>query len=451
MKCKNLVNLLVGLGLVLALGVGIVSSSSPAWAQDAVVEGEQTIQADVGTGFTYQGRLVKNGSPVSGACDFQFSLWTDIWTGSQVGGTETRGNVTLDGGNFSVGLDFGGSAFEGDARYLQIAVRCPAGSGSYTSLGGRVSLNPTPYAHSLRPGAVISSDTAGQLGAVFTVEDYYSGMLASTAIRAETNQGTAVHGESLTGTGRGVEGKAASNGTGVRGESYAGYGVYGEATANSGTTYGVYGKANSVGGYGVYGESPPAGGRGVYGYSASGHGVHGKANPPDGYGIYSEGNAYVDGNLFWKPKTSYIAVATSAFIPELYGDIGHVEYDNEGYYLKNESTGNEWFTALVQLPHGATVKELRVGWRDGSDEEGTLYLKRRSMLNVTQGAETMAQVGSVGSFGSIREGVWSDDTIDGAAVQNDNFTYYLEVFLPSTSEDIKLYGVVIEYEITQPY
>jgi len=45
-----------------------------------------------------------------------------------------------------VQLDFGSSAFSGDSRWLEIAVRCPAGGGPYTSLDPRQPLTAAPYA-----------------------------------------------------------------------------------------------------------------------------------------------------------------------------------------------------------------------------------------------------------------------------------------------------------------
>src|SRR5690606_2470188 len=48
-------------------------------------------------------------------------------------------------------LDFGGAALTGDARWLQIAVRCPTGDGDYATLVPRQALTPAPYALAL-PG-----------------------------------------------------------------------------------------------------------------------------------------------------------------------------------------------------------------------------------------------------------------------------------------------------------
>lgn len=109
------------------------------------------LQAVVGTAFTYQGRLTQSGGPVNGTCDIEFRLFDDAAAGAQIGSTQTKTNVTVTNGVFTVALDFGATAFNGDARWLAISVRCPAGSGSYTALSPRQLLTPAPYALAL-PG-----------------------------------------------------------------------------------------------------------------------------------------------------------------------------------------------------------------------------------------------------------------------------------------------------------
>lgn len=101
--------------------------------------------ASLGTAFTYQGYLESSGSPVNDTCDLQFKLWDALNGGAQVGQTQTSTNVAVNGGLFTVQLDFG-SAFDGDTRWLEIAARCPAGSGSYTTLSPRQALTAAPYA-----------------------------------------------------------------------------------------------------------------------------------------------------------------------------------------------------------------------------------------------------------------------------------------------------------------
>ncbi len=103
-------------------------------------------QGTLGTAFTYQGRLVKDGAAVTDICDFQFNLWTAAGGGSQVGSTQNVLATSVAEGYFSAEVDFGVNAFAGDKRYLEIKLRCPAGSGSYTTLSGRSPLNAAPYA-----------------------------------------------------------------------------------------------------------------------------------------------------------------------------------------------------------------------------------------------------------------------------------------------------------------
>jgi hypothetical protein len=142
MKRKTLFNLLA-LGLVLILGGLFIDLPALVDAQ-----GPEP-QAALGTAFTYQGRLTDASGPVNDTCDFRFSLWDAASGGNQVGNTQTVSGVTVDDGCFGVSLnsggEFGSSAFTGEARYLQIALKC-GGDSDFVSLGGRVALNATPYA-----------------------------------------------------------------------------------------------------------------------------------------------------------------------------------------------------------------------------------------------------------------------------------------------------------------
>ncbi len=97
------------------------------------------------TSFTYQGRLTDNGTPASGNSDLQFLLWTGLSGGLQVGTTQTINAVAVSNGVFTVSLDFGGTAFPGASRFLEIRTR-PAGSGSFTLLSRRQPITATPYA-----------------------------------------------------------------------------------------------------------------------------------------------------------------------------------------------------------------------------------------------------------------------------------------------------------------
>jgi len=126
--------------LLLALAAGLAQAQGPQPA------GGAGVQAALGTAFTYQGQLKQDGNPVNDTCDFQFTLY-DAASGGTSLGTQTRTGVSVSNGYFTIpDLDFGAGAFQGDARWLQIAVRCPAGSGDYTILSPRQALTAAPYA-----------------------------------------------------------------------------------------------------------------------------------------------------------------------------------------------------------------------------------------------------------------------------------------------------------------
>ena len=102
-------------------------------------------QAPLDTAFTYQGQLKSEDQPYTGTCDFPFGLY-DVLTGGTSLGNRPLTEVPLTEGYFTVQLDFGAEAFTGEARWLDISVRCPAGTGDYTQLQPRQQLTAAPYA-----------------------------------------------------------------------------------------------------------------------------------------------------------------------------------------------------------------------------------------------------------------------------------------------------------------
>jgi pectin methylesterase-like acyl-CoA thioesterase len=98
-----------------------------------------------GIGFTYQGSLRNGGNPANGQYDFAFTLYDDAITSTLVTTPITITNQTVSGGLFTVSLDFGTTAFDGNARYLQVAAR-QSGVGPYITLSPRQVLSPAPYA-----------------------------------------------------------------------------------------------------------------------------------------------------------------------------------------------------------------------------------------------------------------------------------------------------------------
>jgi Chaperone of endosialidase len=95
--------------------------------------------------FTYQGRLTDGGTGANGVYDLQFGLFDNFSGGSQIGATQTVSNITVSDGVFTVGLNFGSSAFPGANRFLEISARV-AGGGAFTLLTPRQHITSTPYA-----------------------------------------------------------------------------------------------------------------------------------------------------------------------------------------------------------------------------------------------------------------------------------------------------------------
>ncbi len=97
------------------------------------------------TAFTYQGRLTDGGQPANGSHEFEFTLF-DALTGGTNLGTVTREEVQVTEGIFSVELDFGAAAFDGNARWLEISVRNDSDGLPGAVLTPRQPVTAAPYA-----------------------------------------------------------------------------------------------------------------------------------------------------------------------------------------------------------------------------------------------------------------------------------------------------------------
>lgn len=421
-------------------------------AKSTYAQGGDILQqsAATGTAFTYQGSLVKSGNGVDDTCDFNFALYDDLSGGSQVGSTVAKNGVSVSNGIFTVDLDFGSSAFNGDARYLDIQVQCTSDA-SAQQLSPRTALNPAPYALTalgLKSGVYVSGDEAGR---VFSAQN-----------TATTGTGVGLYGEANSSSGAGVAGWNMN--------SSGGYGVYGNATAASGTPYGVYGLASDTGAvtsYGVYGESKSSVGTGVGGVAPSNGvygeatntsgatwGVYGKSNSPSGYGVYSSGNAHVEGTLTWKTMTSTISVPGLAF--ESYNRASDLTYDLSGGGVTPPSSISSNFYALapIQLPNNAMVTKLTFFWEDSSNADARAALYQTDMQgHENEMVSAFSSGGSSGGGGGTTVTSSSSTSITPATIDNTANSYYLFLNLPtdSNSATIKAYGVTVEYTITQPY
>lgn len=114
-------------------------------------------QTPLGTGFTFQGQLKDGGVPLDGTVDLQFTLWDAAGSGnppsggSQVGETQEVTEQSVTAGLLTALVNAHGEFrmgdFDGQALWLQIAVRSPASDrGDFTTLAPRQALKATPYA-----------------------------------------------------------------------------------------------------------------------------------------------------------------------------------------------------------------------------------------------------------------------------------------------------------------
>lgn len=130
---------------VLLVGIAILVVLMPGntLAQGAPPQPAAAPEGPLGAAFTYQGQLKSGAAPVTATCDLAFRLYDAAAAGNGAGNPITT-TVPITGGLFTVNLDFGATAFGGNARWLGIRVRCPGDPG-FTDLG-RQALTAAPQA-----------------------------------------------------------------------------------------------------------------------------------------------------------------------------------------------------------------------------------------------------------------------------------------------------------------
>jgi hypothetical protein len=145
------------------------------------------------TSFGYQGLLTQAGGAVDGAADFNFTLWDAEADGNMVGSMVAVTDVTMNDGVFSVQLDFGSEAFNGDPRYIETQVRHPAGDGEFTTLEPRQRISSVPYAVKTRSVYATDSGNVG-IGTTSPVTRLHvaAPVLNFPSIYASNGQGYAV-------------------------------------------------------------------------------------------------------------------------------------------------------------------------------------------------------------------------------------------------------------------
>lgn len=146
-----------------------------------------------GSVFSYQGLLLREGTAPTGTYDLLFLLYDRETGGEPIAPGVTNRNVWVQQGWFTVPVDFGPEAFDGQPRWLAIGVRGEADE-AFTLLTPRQRIWPTPY-------AMVAGRLSGELPAAQVVGALPSGALAG----AYTNAVSLVHpGNWLAGSGAGL-------------------------------------------------------------------------------------------------------------------------------------------------------------------------------------------------------------------------------------------------------
>lgn len=121
-----------------------------------------------GAALTYQGRLEQSGAPYSGSADLRFELRESGDPGSlQVGETFSVDGLAIVEGVFTVELDFGFAAFNGQTRYLAVSVRAPSDpsdSAPFVDLLPFQKITSAPYAAFALSGNPGPAGPTGQTG-----------------------------------------------------------------------------------------------------------------------------------------------------------------------------------------------------------------------------------------------------------------------------------------------
>ena len=221
------------------------------------------VQAEpMGTAFTYQGQLKERGVPVDGEYDLLFRLYGAESEGTPMGVVPVN-DWPITNGLFAVQLDFGSGLFNGNALWLEVAVRPGDSSDDHTVLSPRQPVTAAPY-------ALYAQGGPGGTGGFWS---------ANGADIYNTNGGNVGIGTSSpVATLQVVRAADASTDFAISGSHPDGIGVQG----------------SSEGGYGVVGLGGGAGGIGVYGWGlgADTIGVFGAGFNENSYGGYFNGRGY---------------------------------------------------------------------------------------------------------------------------------------------------------------
>jgi len=449
--------MVVVLLIVLALPTGM-SASTP--AEQGTTRADAVAQAGpVRPSFSYQGYLTDDsGTPLVGNHNLTFQLWDGPTDGMRVGGDIGASATPFQDGLFTVELPVSPDAFDGRALWLRIGV-------DGTWLEPRQSLQPVPYALTLRPGARIAGeldqpalrvsnahpsgtaieaggnllglDATGQTGVRAVGMAVGLEAQGMTGVKAEGDVGVSgsgivgVRGTSTTGSGMegtstsgsGVEGTSDAS-SGVKGVSVGGYGVHGKSQLEDGvhgeTQGGFSAGVAGVGPTGVFGTGGVVGvsgyteaeeATGVMGRSKSdkGVGVSGAADGYDGIGV--KASAPLGTGIETTGETGIKATGTTGAGVEGEGSVGVAGGSTVGDGVSGMSTAGDTAAAVRgTAPNLATGGYFVSGSGTGVQAFGFEGLHAESTTGTGYGVHGM---GSTGVYGEGQFGVGGEGTTAG--------------------------------------
>jgi hypothetical protein len=186
---------------ILALCVLLLSAGTAAAGPAPAPSADPAVA--LGNAFTYQGRLTTGGRPVTGQCDFLFALWDAASGGTRLTQYLSRTNVAVAAGLFTVSLELapitpGAQLFAGEARWLEVQVRCPAGAGGYTALVPRQALTAAPYAlYAPRAGTAQTASSVPWANLTGVPAGFLDGVDADTTYTVTAGTGLALTGNAF--------------------------------------------------------------------------------------------------------------------------------------------------------------------------------------------------------------------------------------------------------------
>lgn len=379
-------------------------------------------QTPIGTEFTYQGRLTGAGTPSVGNADFQFSLFDAASGGAQVGSTITRDNIAVVSGLFTLQLDFGSSAFKGNARWLEVAVRMPAGVGNFTTLTPRQPVTAAPYSLQTR-GITVDEDNRVGIGTQSPAKKL------SIAGDMELGQHATDYRHLRLGGGTSdgfLYGSFPALGNGI----HLGYNHFADASGNHQVIVPGLGTSRVTVGNGTIAFAATASG---------GPPVNRVTVDPTGLHV-NTGKITIGARL-----RSYTIHPYALGVVD-HGDSSGAIYERTDVGL-NVIGPLKSFATSVQLPDGATVVMLEVHGRDAATAAGFDIVTTLGRTEFTGTSFLVATASS--EFGGS---VWQTTSITSPVVDNDTNSYWVRVSLGGGIPpfDTTLRAIRILYEITEP-